>query len=628
MVAAVRLDAGQRAAFFDASKLLRDRGLGDVAKVAAQRLQPAGADAPSVVVVGEVTRGKSSLINALLGRPGLSPVGVEVTTGAYLGFVPPTEDFPEGGARLVTAEGYRGVPLADLADWVTVAGRHNADPDAPVIRGAEVATTGLHLPGVVHVDTPGVGGLNSSHTRLATRTAKGASLLVFVCDAGAPLTAPELRFLSECSDSVESVVIAVTKVDKYPAGWREVITANRALLRTHAERFADAEMVPISNPFADDAVRTTDPETADALNRASGIPRLAQIIGSRLRDTDQVRIANALRTLLSGLDQVLVQLQARREAASGSPQVRANLETEKDRLEELRLQQSRWTLDLDRDLGGIRSQAVTASTLHFTELRERWTARIAHDKHAMVPAGRRQMMSELTAELEYSADVLATGIYEHLRFVVQRLFRDEPTAGEVLGQTSDQLFRVQPRQRALRPSGVSLMDPSLVTTALFGAGIAKGVFATGAAGAAGIFAPIALVVGGAWLAVNATHRVIKGGRTQLQTWMAESVSAVQSDLITAADTVIREFRPEIIVAFRDHIARQAAELKTTLREAELAEAASDKERQARTSSFDRHIAVVGAQREAVLDELKLLAAGRSRASSVPAGTSGGRGPSE
>ena len=43
---------------------------------------------PSVVVVGETKRGKSSLINALLGVPGLSPVDEAVATTAYLRFSP------------------------------------------------------------------------------------------------------------------------------------------------------------------------------------------------------------------------------------------------------------------------------------------------------------------------------------------------------------------------------------------------------------------------------------------------------------------------------------------------------------------------------------------------------------
>lgn len=596
MVTAIRLDPAQRSAFFEASKLLRERGLGEIAKLAAQRLQPSGG--PSVVVVGEVKRGKSSLINSLLGHPGLSPVGVEVTTGAYLRFLPPTEDFTEGQARLVFAGGRQPVPVGQLGDWVTVDGSRNEDPDAPMLRGAEVATAGLHLPGVTHVDTPGVGGIDSGHVRLAQHAATGASLLIFVCDAGAPLTAPELKFLSESAESTESVVIAVTKIDKYPAGWREIIAANRNLLRAHAPRFADAEMVPVANPLADEAIRTSDPDLREKLGRASGIPRLAELIRLRLRDSEQVQVANAMRTLVSGLDQVAAGLQARREAATGSPEVRANLEAEKQRLEELRNQQSRWTLDLDRDVGGIRSQAVTASTLYFTEMRERWTAKIASDKGAMLPSGRRKLMAEITAELDYAADMLAAGVYDHLRFVVHQLFNDISSADSVLGQTSDFLLRVQPRQRALRPSGVSLMDPSLATTALFGAGIAKGMLGVGAAS---FFAPVVLAVGGAWLAVNMTHRVIKGGRSQLQTWMTESVAAVQSDLISAADTVLREFRPEIIVAFRDFITQVAAELKATLREAEQAEAASDKDRQARAGSFDRHLAAVTALRTAVLD---------------------------
>ena len=43
---------------------------------------------PSVVLVGETKRGKSSLVNALLGVPGLSPVDAAVATDTYLHFTP------------------------------------------------------------------------------------------------------------------------------------------------------------------------------------------------------------------------------------------------------------------------------------------------------------------------------------------------------------------------------------------------------------------------------------------------------------------------------------------------------------------------------------------------------------
>ena len=72
------LDPPTRSALFGATKLLKDRGLPEVAAFALQRLQPSQQAAPAIVVVGEVKRGKSSLVNALLGHIGLSPVGVDV----------------------------------------------------------------------------------------------------------------------------------------------------------------------------------------------------------------------------------------------------------------------------------------------------------------------------------------------------------------------------------------------------------------------------------------------------------------------------------------------------------------------------------------------------------------------
>jgi ribosome biogenesis GTPase A len=38
---------------------------------------------PTIVVVGETKRGKSSLINALVNVPGLSPVDAQVATSTY-----------------------------------------------------------------------------------------------------------------------------------------------------------------------------------------------------------------------------------------------------------------------------------------------------------------------------------------------------------------------------------------------------------------------------------------------------------------------------------------------------------------------------------------------------------------
>src|SRR5262249_24103938 len=69
---------------------------------------------PSVVIVGETKRGKSSLINALLGVPGLSPVDAAVATATYLQFVPgdpAARAWPPGAADPIDVD--------DLREWAT-----------------------------------------------------------------------------------------------------------------------------------------------------------------------------------------------------------------------------------------------------------------------------------------------------------------------------------------------------------------------------------------------------------------------------------------------------------------------------------------------------------------------------
>jgi hypothetical protein len=74
---------------------------------------------PSVVVVGETNRGKSSLVNALLSMPGLSPVDADVATATYLVF----EHAEQWSAQACYPGQLAPVPinLNDLIHWVSAA---------------------------------------------------------------------------------------------------------------------------------------------------------------------------------------------------------------------------------------------------------------------------------------------------------------------------------------------------------------------------------------------------------------------------------------------------------------------------------------------------------------------------
>jgi hypothetical protein len=63
---------------------LEQHGRGDDASVVRQRLQGDRTRPPTVVVVGEAKRGKSSLVNTLIGRAELSPVDADIATGTFI----------------------------------------------------------------------------------------------------------------------------------------------------------------------------------------------------------------------------------------------------------------------------------------------------------------------------------------------------------------------------------------------------------------------------------------------------------------------------------------------------------------------------------------------------------------
>ena len=117
---------------------------------------------PSFAVVGETKRGKSSLVNALIGVVNLSPVDAAVATASYLEF----SHSATHGARAHVPGQDQPVPLSlgDLRDWGTVLGRLPDGVRPP--RRIEVLHSAPLLRYLTLVDTPGVGGLDSLHAEI------------------------------------------------------------------------------------------------------------------------------------------------------------------------------------------------------------------------------------------------------------------------------------------------------------------------------------------------------------------------------------------------------------------------------------------------------------------------------
>ena len=232
-----------------------------------------------MLVVGEAKRGKSTLINALLGRQ-LLPVGVVPVTAVDTTV---TRGVPER-LEVVFRDGrVAAVPLADLGEYVDesrnpgnrlAVARVTAYVDATLCRDGllrgGIGQSGILREGIELVDTPGTGSVHDHDhvTRRALRT-MDAALLVLTADP--PMSASERALLGEVAELAVRTFVVVNKVDQLdPDDQATVMTFVRdqtaAILTSPPEVFGCS---------AREALRTRlDPISAGSIRSADGIATL------------------------------------------------------------------------------------------------------------------------------------------------------------------------------------------------------------------------------------------------------------------------------------------------------------------------------------------------------------------
>ncbi len=544
-----------------------------------------------IVVVGETKRGKSSLVNALAGAGELSPVGAEETTATYVSLIPDPEATEVTRAEALLADGTR-LPLA-VADIA----RH-ADLSQPGQAGVPVGVDVYVPPGplgsVVLTDTPGVGSLRGSQAEVTRRTAADGGALLFVVDAGSPMSQPELEFLTECAASVEFVVVAVTMIDKYPQSAAEMVEHVHRQLARHSTRAGRYPVVGVSAPAALKAQSMPPGDLRDRLLSFSGIPALVERLSVVAAQRRVMGSVNGLRTCRSAVDSLLAEAALSRRSAAPDAASAPDLLRRQAELKELQGTKARWRLDLDRDTQRLRSDLVRGIADRLDELSESWRVQVEKSPLLGGMDFRRRLCLQMAADYQLLRQDLATQLITRLTTMLTDLFAPEPVPPAVTAMLDGGSTR-QHKDITLNRTKTGLGDPGVLISGAMGGRLAwAGASHLAGAGVAGLsmpmLAPLVVVGAAGWLAFNWLFRNQRVDRQTLLSELNRNLGAERAGLVEQLDGQLREVRPEIIVFFEEHLVEQQRRIQLALNQLKVAQTASAEEQRAGVAVVDAKIA--------------------------------------
>ena len=195
-----------------AEALSTERGLIEVRPLIAAAAERAQASSVDIGVFGRVSSGKSSLINALVGKP-LLPVGAMPVTAVPLRVVHGAEE-----VRVRFVDGKEAVvEPSRLGEFATEAGN-------PQNRRG-VSSILIHTPdlleGLALIDTPGVGSLSHTGPAQAFAWLPRCDLGLVLVAAGTPVTRDELALVAGLSQAGIAVEVLLSKTDLVHASERQ-----------------------------------------------------------------------------------------------------------------------------------------------------------------------------------------------------------------------------------------------------------------------------------------------------------------------------------------------------------------------------------------------------------------------
>ena len=162
----------------------------------------------NLMLVGRFSRGKSTLINAILGHPylptGILPLTSVITTVRYGSRPQVVLSFRESGLP-------REIPLSQLAEYVT---QHSNPGNMKRFANAEIQLpVELLRRGLFFVDSPGLGSSITENTETTERFFPEADAFVLITSYDSPLSEEEDRALQRIRQADRVLFVIVNKHD-------------------------------------------------------------------------------------------------------------------------------------------------------------------------------------------------------------------------------------------------------------------------------------------------------------------------------------------------------------------------------------------------------------------------------
>lgn len=200
-------------------------------------------DSATVLFCGEFKRGKSSLVNAIVGSE-LCPTDIGIATSVVttIKYGAVKKAIRYYGNLLENADSLKSEEI----DWADIEKYTMGD----VLEIDNTILIELSYPspflknGITIIDTPGIGGLDPRHAILTHMALPKADVIVFVTDAGEPLTQSELEFY-------ENKILSCGKQNVVLVNKSDILTADT--LATHVSntilqlaKFGSPKVIPVS----------------------------------------------------------------------------------------------------------------------------------------------------------------------------------------------------------------------------------------------------------------------------------------------------------------------------------------------------------------------------------------------